>query len=326
MDPKFPGIVSCASSKLKIAITVTENNPGTPAGDYYTATGLARELERLGYEVVLLAMIPRMQWYDPPPDIDVMLVLMEGCNIKKVKTGKKIITVAWIRNHLEKWLSRRWFDAYDMILASSEESRRIVKERTGRDSGVLMIGVDPEVFKPLPPEKQYECDMVFTGNYWGVDREIIDALDVRPEWDFRLYGRGWNRVRRLKGYWKGFVNYSELPKIYSSAKIVLDDHNHVTKPYGMINSRTFEAMACGACVITNAAKDIEKVFPWAVNVYHDGGELTRLIDSLLKDEGKRKEMGERARRLVLEDHTYRSRALQFGEYLEVFTGRTAGGS
>src|SRR3990170_3073310 len=189
--------MTTTEGKLKIAITVTENNPETPAGDYYTAAGLAKELKGLGYEVVLLAMIPRMQWYDPPSDIDVMLVLMEGCNIKKVKTGKKIITVAWIRNHLEKWLSRRWFDAYDMILASSEESRRIVKERTGRDSGVLMIGVDPEVFRPLPPEKQHECDMVFTGNYWGVDREIIDALDVRPEWDVRLSGRCWRTVRRL---------------------------------------------------------------------------------------------------------------------------------
>src|SRR3989304_6737998 len=106
--------MTSAEGRLKIAITVTENNPGTPAGDYYTATGLARELERLGYEVVLLAMIPRMQWYDPPPDIDVMLVLMEGCNIKKVKTGKKIITVAWISNHLEKWLSRSWLDFSDM--------------------------------------------------------------------------------------------------------------------------------------------------------------------------------------------------------------------
>jgi hypothetical protein len=42
-------------------------------------------------------------------------------------------------------------------------------------------------------------------------------------------------------------------KLYKDAKIVIDDANHVTKPWGSINSRVFDATSAGALVITNGA-------------------------------------------------------------------------
>jgi len=165
----------------------------------------------------------------------------------------------------------------------------------------------------LAPQERYACDIVFTGNYWGVSREIMESLRVQPDWRCSFYGINWGRLEAFRKYWKGFVSYSELPAIYNSAKIVLDDHQlSATKPFGSINSRLFEAMACGCCVVTNAVKDIDKIFPeGAVAVYHDSEELTAILSSLLPDEKRRKEMGRIAREVILGAHTYEKRALQF---------------
>lgn len=49
----------------------------------------------------------------------------------------------------------------------------------------------------------------------------------------------------------GEVPYRLLPEIYRSSKVVIDDANHVTKPWGSVNSRVFDALACGTLVLTN---------------------------------------------------------------------------
>jgi hypothetical protein len=47
------------------------------------------------------------------------------------------------------------------------------------------------------------------------------------------------------------VPYRRIPEVYAAAKVVLDDSNHVTKQWGSVNSRVFDALAMGVLVITN---------------------------------------------------------------------------
>jgi spore maturation protein CgeB len=296
-------------------MVITEDSEDTPAGDYYTAKGLGKELERLGFTVEYIPLLPEQEWYNVPNDTDVLIVLLDNYNLKRVGNND-IIKIAWIRNWVEKWVRHEWFSDYDVILTSSEEARSMVKERTGREAEILMIGADTDIFTPLESREEYQSDIVFTGNYWGAHRDIIDLLQVEPKWDFHIYGNNWDQIDRLKKYWRGFVNYKELPFIYNSAKIVLDDHNHVTKPYGMINSRVFEAMACGSCVVTNAVKDIFTIFPEeAISVYRNSDDLTRIITELLSDDDRRGRIGQKAREVILQRHTYKKRAEQFREIL-----------
>jgi hypothetical protein len=56
-------------------------------------------------------------------------------------------------------------------------------------------------------------------------------------------------------------------QIYCSTKIVIDDANHVTLPWGSVNSRVFDALACGALVITNGRLGSQDTFDEELPVY-----------------------------------------------------------
>jgi glycosyltransferase involved in cell wall biosynthesis len=52
-------------------------------------------------------------------------------------------------------------------------------------------------------------------------------------------------------YYRDPINYFDLPKLYNSARVCVDAFNELTKPYGQINSRVYEALACGLPVVTS---------------------------------------------------------------------------
>ena len=83
------------------------------------------------------------------------------------------------------------------------------------------------------PREEYSCDYCFTGSYWNDPREIIEMLDPDSlPYEFKLYGKNWDKIDKFKDYDQGFITYSNLPEVYASTKIVIDDANRVTKMYG----------------------------------------------------------------------------------------------
>jgi hypothetical protein len=105
-------------------------------------------------------------------------------------------------------------------------------------------------------------DYVFTGNYWGHTRDIMQHL--QPGAAALAPYRGWLVGSGLRAALESGllapeaedmlrppVPYERLPEVYAATKIVLDDNNHVTKAWGSVNSRVFDALAAGALVISN---------------------------------------------------------------------------
>jgi len=123
-------------------------------------------------------------------------------------------------------------------------------------------------------------DYCFTGSYWDDPREIIEMLEPQEiPYEFKLYGKNWDKIDKFKDYYQGFISYPNMPKVYASTKIVIDDANKATKKYGAVNSRVFDALACGTLVLTNGKKGAEdRRTGWRLC---DGGEedgVFRLFD------------------------------------------------
>ena len=105
-------------------------------------------------------------------------------------------------------------------------------------------------------------DFVFTGNYWNHSRDIMrqfqpDAPSLAPHRGW-IVGSGWREAMNAGLISSEFedmlrppVPYRRIPEVYAAAKVVLDDSNHVTKQWGSVNSRVFDALAMGVLVITN---------------------------------------------------------------------------
>ncbi|MDJ0923757.1 MAG: glycosyltransferase [Acidimicrobiia bacterium] len=283
------------------AITLTRDDPTAGWGDWYTAHELGEAFERIGWEVRYAQRYKDM-WYDLDEDIDVVISLLDSCDARQLPEGA--YKIAWIRNWVDRWVSHEWIDAYDLVLASSDVSMDIIAEQTSHAPEKIPLATNTDRFSKQPPHPTYVSDYAFTGNYWGKNRDLIDMLEVRPGERFVLFGKGWEDHPRVQRYWRGHLSYDQLPNLYSNTKIVLDDTAGPTKPYGAVNSRVFDAIACGALVLTDNVIGAEELFGELLPTYTSRAELRAHLDRYLNDDDLRRETVEQLRAIVEADHTY----------------------
>ncbi len=301
---------------LRIGFAVSADKPDYLYGDYFSATSFCKALENRGHETILIPRYPENRWYQELGDIHLLVVLLDDFRLDRIpRCCRNVIKAGWIRNWTDRWLDNRSLSSYDMLLTSSSVGRSVVEKRFAGPVETLMLAGDPETFFPAPVDPDYECDLVFVGSYWGEDRDLITSIPLDGDVDFHLWGTGWEKVDSLRPFHRGPAPRSRLPAIYGSAAIVLEDHNRRTTREGFVNLRTFEAMMCGACVLSNGATGLEELFPGAIVIYNSPGEAREKIDHYLAHPEERKMIGKRAREIVLEKHTWNHRVTELEEYL-----------
>ena len=253
-----------------IAVSTTDLDAGR--GDLYTAIGLGRHLEQIGSEVIYL---PRERWYDVPAGTDVYVAMLETVDVTRLPGD--LATVAWIRNQTDVWRQQPWLALCDLVLASSQGSLDAIAQVYPGPMGLLPIGVDTELFAEAP--HQDRSGVASTVNQWGREREVFAYLRERPaDFPLALYGQQRGLASELSPYARGPVSFFALPSLYNQAQIILDDFNHTTAGYGNVNSRLFEAAACGAIVMTNRAAGLEPLGLDGVPVYSTAASLFNLIE------------------------------------------------
>lgn len=297
-----------------IAITVSSLDMNDGFGDWYTAHEIGDALERQGWRVTYVQR-KNDEWYTLPDDVDYVLALLHWYDPTRVSG---VTTIAWIRNWTERWVEHPYFEHFDVVLVSSGISKEIVESRTCKSASVFPIATNPNRFRRTQPNPIYEADYVFTGNHWGGEKgeqRLVDVLDVYPEETVKIFGKGWEFVPRASRYARGHLPYDELPKVYSSAKLVIDDAGHTTRPYGSVNSRVFDALATGTLVISSCKDGVRELFDDEFPSYENRQELRSHLDRLLCDESYRNELARRYQKIVLREHTYDLRAQQLTELL-----------
>ncbi len=227
------------ATKPVFAFAVSEAKEDTAAGDFYTAYELASAMSKI-IDGTFVFLEEQDNWYDLR-DIDVLVVMTHNYDTSRLKQRRtNLITVGWGRNWFEEWSKARG-TPFDYIFTSSQRAATEVKKALGYPENVLRIATNIDRFQP-PATVTRNVDYVFTGNFWGHTRDLIYWLE--PEalpYSFEIYGAGWERLPSFERYVKGFVKYDELAAIYHRAKVVIDDANSVTKEWGSVNSRVFDA-------------------------------------------------------------------------------------
>ena len=305
--------------KIKVAFAVTESGEEAKAGDYFTALDFAQAMEKRGWDIEFLQRKSN-NWYQVSDDTDIVISLLDAFDITKVKCqNKNLITIAWARNWFERWSTKPFIKEFDYILASSEIACEYMEKKLGRKVHLFKIATNKDrFFNTGNIKSEFKCDYSFTGSYWNDYREIIDMLNPKnlSKFKFNIYGYNWDKVDKFKSYSRGFTNYTQMANIYKSTKIVIDDANRVTKPFGSVNSRVFDALCSGVLVITNGELGSKLTFNGKLPTYNTEKELTDKIKFYLENEGKREDLIRELQSIVIEEHTYDIRVNQLLKILK----------
>ncbi len=299
-----------AAANRSMAITVTDLDQAAGFGDWYTARELGDAFASQGWTVRYIQR--KHDEWSSVRDIDVVIALLPQFDPRTLPSGT--ISVAWVRNWVDRWIENDGFDAYHTVVASTETFAEHIRQSSLHNPAVIPLATNPDRFTPGEPDMSLRCDYTFAGSAWGGPRDIVDNLEVRPQEDFKLFGKGWDRFGRGTRYWRGHLAYDRLPALYSSTKIVLDDTVEPNLP--SLNSRVFDALAAGALVITDNEHGSEEWFEGLLPTYSDRSELREQLDHFLSDTQARSDLVDQLRELVLDRHTYARRATQFEHAIE----------
>lgn len=301
---------------LHIGFLVTEYSPHTTVGDLFSAKGLGEELKkRFGYKVSYFPRRPICEWKKIPESVDIVISMLEDFDIRKCDISPRTFKLAWIRGHIDEWLSRPWIHSYDGIIVTSKIAEEKVKKTAGEEKcwGIVPLGV-PSYFISKDSEVERDIDVCFVGNIFDVPRDVVKCLDLTKNFNFHFYGKlEADSNHPWRPYHMGTVNHKDLPEVYQRSKIVIED----TAPFnkGTVNLRVYEAAASGALVIANETPGIEEVFGDSIEIYKDKEDLTKKIEYYLKNEGERKKKADKAKEIVINNHTFSQRAKEFRNIL-----------
>jgi hypothetical protein len=217
---------------------------------------------------------------------------------------------------------------YDLVLSNSEGALTRLRELGAKRAEALFLGADPELFAPLPVEKEHDVFFYaygdkFRRNWVG---ELIGEPSKRlTDVDFVLGGTDFRadvgRAHALK-----YFPVNQLSRVISASRINV---NIARKPhaevYGSSTSRLFELAAAGAAIVSNPYEGIERWFEpeRELLVASNADEAVEAYKALLDDPDAAAELGRRARERVLEEHTFADRARQLIDLVGVGSSSTA---
>ena len=211
---------------------------------------------------------------------------------------------------------------YDLVLSNSEGGLGRLLELGARRAEAVLWGADPEFFRPVQVEKEYDVFFYGYGDKFRREwmRELVGEPSRRdPRIDFALGGRDFQgdvgRARLV-----GDVPFNVFARAISAARINL---NVTRRSHAIVDGsstcRPFELAAAGAAIVSNPHAGLERWFEpeRELVVVDDADAALEAYRALLDDPGEAEAMGARARERVLDEHTYAHRARQVLRLLEL---------
>ncbi len=307
----FRAAVVLPAGMLRIAITVAAPSMKVAArwGDWHLAQAFARALRANGH-------IVRVQTLDHADDLagrscDVHCVIRGLAPVRRTPGQTHVL---WIISHPED-VTTEDCDRADLVLVASERFAAELRGRTGTPVEVMLQATDVERFRPAPADPAHAHDVVVVAKSRDVFRaSVADALaaGIRPA----IYGSGWEPFVDPALVVSSYVANEDLPIVYSSAGVLLNDHWKTMHEWGFVSNRLFDALACDTPVISDDLPEIAELFDGAVLTYRDARDLRALVRSTLADPQAAKARAARGRQIVLARHTFEHRAQQFLEAVD----------
>ncbi len=270
-------------------------------GDVHFAAALGRALERLGQEVVVDRRESRQR---ETSNLDDVVLTIRGLEEVEVQPGR--VNLLWVISH-PNLVTDRELTGYDTVFAASIPWAE-KQAATGRPVQPLLQATEQERFNPDLPSPPEHHRVLFVGRSRNVLRPIVrDA--VAAGLDLSIYGDLWEQFDLGRYVKAQYLPYDRVGSYYRDADVVLNDHWADMATEGFVSNRLFDAVACGARVVSDEVFGLDELFGGMVQVYRSVDELERLCSEPLDafpDDETRRAMAKR----VADEHSFDARARQ----------------
>jgi len=306
LDAAGPALRRLASpldaGRLRFTITVAAPSAKVAPrwGDWHLGEGLAGALRRLGHEACVQTADRADGAVGRTGDVH---VVVRGVQPVRRTAGQR--HVLWIISHPEA-VDDAELDAADLVVVASRSFAEHLRGRTATPVEVLLQATDHHRFRPsgsAPTDGRVVVVAKAREVYRTAVRDAVDA-GLRP----RVYGSGWEGLVDPDLVVASHVPNEELPAVYGSAAVVLNDHWQTMQTWGFVSNRVFDVLACGVPLISDPVPGMAELLDGAVLEYHGVDELQTLVAQVLAEPEAARARAERGRQAVLRAHTFDHRA------------------
>lgn len=163
-------------------------------------------------------------------------------------------------------------------------------------------------------ERARDLDIGFVGGvgeraFWLAGTMMLDVLAGRFGDRMHWYGYGLGNLRPnspLRSVYRGEAWGNTMYDVYSRSKVVVNRHGEIAEGFAN-NLRLYEATGMGALLITEAAPNLESLFPHGVVTYSGTADLVDKVDYYLAHDSERQALAAIGQARTLEHHTYAQR-------------------
>jgi GT2 family glycosyltransferase len=295
-------IVAAENERLSFALKVGAPDAQVAErwGDLHLARSLGRALRRAGHRW-RIDLLP--DWNGPASAHCDVVVHLWGRSRYDPAPGQ--FNVLWVISHPDE-LDPAALAGYDLVCVASARYARQLASAVQIPVHPLAQATDPRVFFP-DPEAGLAHELAFVGNTRGVSRKLLDDL-LPTDHDLAIWGGGWEGTAAARHVQADHVANDSLRRIYSSAQIVLCDHWPDMRAHGFAANRIYDALACGALVVSDDVAGLGGSFGDAVVTYEEPAQLRELIERLLANPAERAARVTGARARILASETFDDRA------------------
>ncbi len=251
-------------------------------------------------------------------------LIVLGCG-SEVITSYRDIPGYYSKPLLVRFIIRLCLKLADYVLAISKNQLKEIEYLGAKRAKAVYLSVNTEEYNPDDAPKSSE-KLVLTISHlnkenvnrksiWTVLKAVPYVLDDFPETKFVIIGRHMDAYEELQKFveksglcnnieFPGLVGYDKKIDYFHRAMVYVQPTKH--EAFGVAIA---EAMSCGLPVISSKVGAVPEVLG-DCGLYTDPDNPKDLADkiiTLLSNENLRKELGEKARKRVLQNFTYRKR-------------------
>lgn len=319
----------CVEALRDLGHTVEAFEAPAYYGAFTALRGLKTGMERLeqlesGFlNVISQAVYAQAERFEP----DLVLSMAQApLNRNMLQRFRKdgVLTAMWfVEDHTVFPYWRAFAPLYDLFFVIQKEPLATELANMGVRSVYLPMAALPSFHQPLPPDpadkRRYGSAVSFVGagypNRRLAFRQLMH-LNSRDSREFRIWGSDWENETVLARFIQNNgarVSSEDCVRIFNASSINLNLHsgvkaNELVTGGDFVNPRTFELAACEAFQLVDHRTLLPELFaPDELAVFHTMPELLEAMDHYLAHPEERSDMAKRARKRVLDEHTYQIR-------------------